>query len=94
MLNKHEIYFSTWYVLVGFNTTFEEDLMRIGYLKDRKQTPYVMRHKNVNGKHEYIQLARWCNQPHIMRKQTYQEYIKGETYSLNLFCIFSLKTKL
>ena len=56
-LSRHEI---TFYVLVGYNTAFEEDLYRCRKLKELGIQAYVMRYrkeKRLNA------LARWTNTP-------------------------------
>lgn len=69
----------TWYVLVGFDTTFQEDLDRLNYLKSRNQNAYVQRYRGKKklGK-EYISLARWVNQHHIFHGMTWEQFIKLE----------------
>ena len=49
-----------WYVLVGFNTTFEEDLMRLNYLRERNQTVYVQLYNFIKDP-KLVLLARWAN---------------------------------
>ena len=63
---------STWYVLVGFNTTFREDLDRLNFLKERKQNAYVQRYKRDR---QYIPLARWANQHHIFHKMSWDQFL-------------------
>ncbi len=63
-----------WYVLVGFNTTPQEDLGRINYLRGRGQTVYVQRYNNKRGLF-YVALSRWCNQHHIFRGMTWEEFL-------------------
>ena len=63
---------STWYVLVGFNTTFREDLDRLNFLKERKQNAYVQRYKRDR---QYIPLARWANQHHIFHGMTWEQFL-------------------
>lgn len=75
LLNRHEIKWSTWYVLVGFNTLFEEDLFRLNFLKEHNLNAYVMRYSSVKSKKKYIELARWANQHHIFHGYTWEKYI-------------------
>ena len=56
--NKHFFF----YVLVGFNTTFEQDLHRLDVLRELRCRPYVMRHEDTPKEQRYIELARWVNQ--------------------------------
>ncbi len=60
------------FLLVGFNTTLEEDLGRIEMIKSYGASPFVMKYQAVNNvqplvirtKEELRELARWINQPH------------------------------
>lgn len=67
----------SWYVLVGFNTSFTQDLFRVNYLRNRNQLAYVQRYRNKTAKLglEYIALARWVNQHHIFRGMTWQQFL-------------------
>ena len=49
----------SFYVLVGFNTTFEEDLYRCRKLKEMGVSAYVMRYKKDK---KLNAIARWVNQ--------------------------------
>ena len=68
----------SWYVLVGFDTTFEEDLVRLNYLRAHNQIAYVMRYRKAGVKlgKEYIALAKWANQPHIYRGMSWLDFLK------------------
>lgn len=55
---NHDVFF---YVLVGFDTTFKEDLARLYLLRKLKCAAFVMRHEKVNGERKYIRLAEWAN---------------------------------
>jgi len=74
MLRKHGINRCMWYVLVGFNTTFDEDLSRLNFLRDRNQNVYVQRY-NQCVLPEYIPLARWGNQRHIFQGMTWEQFL-------------------
>jgi hypothetical protein len=67
-----------WYTLCGFNTTFEEDLFRLNYLRSRGQNAYVQRFKTKANKSNVrlIALARWANQHHIFQGMTWEQFIK------------------
>ena len=65
-----------WYVLCGFNTTFEEDLERIEWLYSMKQNPYVMRYESIKKDKKYISLARWVNNPLWHGGLSWQDFIK------------------
>jgi hypothetical protein len=61
-----------WYVLVGFDSTFQEDLIRLNYLREHNQNAYVQRY--VQDK-RFIPLARWANQHHIFHGMTWEQFI-------------------
>jgi hypothetical protein len=72
-----------FFVLVGFNSTLEEDFKRIRILKENKCLPYIMRHENCYSspnKDLYTDLAAWCNQPGLFKKLTLKEFI-GKRHS-------------
>ena len=60
------------YVLVGFNTSEEEDLHRILKLRKLKIDPFVMPYdkKNIYQK----RLARWCNHKAIFKTVDWEDY--------------------
>lgn len=78
LLSFHGIRRNLWYVLVGFDTTLEQDLFRLNYLKSRNQNAYVQRFRK-NGQPfdpKYIPLARWANQHHIFQGMTWEQFLK------------------
>lgn len=75
LLQKNKINRCSWYVLVGFNTTFEQDLERLNYLKNRNQNAYVQRYKTVKANKKYIALARWVNQHHIFQGMSWEQFL-------------------
>jgi hypothetical protein len=72
LLHWHGINRSFWYVLVGYNTTLEEDLFRLNFLRSQGQTAFVQRFEKDPGN---LSLARWANQHHIFRKMSYEEFL-------------------
>lgn len=72
LLQEGGINRSTWYVLVGFNTTLQEDLGRLNFLRDNNQNAYVQRYKMDR---QYIPLARWANQHHIFHGMSWEEFL-------------------
>lgn len=63
------------YVLVGYNSTKEQDLERITILDKLDLDPFVMPYTKT----DYTQkLARWCNRPQIRHSCSFQDYSKGE----------------
>ncbi len=78
ILRKHlPTYHFFVYVLVGFNTTWDQDMERLEFLKINNCRPYLMRHENITGNDNYIRLAEWVNTIHVMRNYTFDEYIKN-----------------
>jgi sulfatase maturation enzyme AslB (radical SAM superfamily) len=74
ILKEHGIKTSMFYVLVGYNSTFTEDLYRLEKLKSVDQRAYVMRYETVRGNREYDILAAWANQPSFFMKMTFEEF--------------------
>ena len=71
----------TVYVLIGFDTTFEEDLYRIQRLREIKdeQGPvkaYAMNYNNTLKGRKYKDFMRWVNNPWIFKSCTWEEYKK------------------
>ena len=79
-----------FYVFCGFDREqkytqefFKQDLLdtfeRIRILMNHKCLPYIMRHKDYlmsPFEGTYVNLARWCNQPGIFKKKSYEEFLK------------------
>ncbi len=76
ILHKYEIKWSMWYVLVGYDTYFDEDLYRLELLKSHNQIAYVQRY---NGKTNtfYTELAGWVNKPQLFKKYTFNEFLQA-----------------
>ena len=62
------------YVLVGFNTTFEEDLYRCNIIKELGCRAYVMRHENTPKERRYTLLAEWTNQMWTFIKYDFETF--------------------
>jgi len=75
LLKRGDINRCNWYMLVGFDTTAEEDLMRANYLRDNNQRAYVQRYETHFFDPFYVGLARWVNQPHLFVGMTWQEFL-------------------
>ncbi|GAG88608.1 unnamed protein product, partial [marine sediment metagenome] len=75
LLNKYNIG-AMWYVLVGFDSTIEEDIERVNILVANKQRAYIQRHSNCGNDKRYVAISRWANSP-ILGKGTipFQEYL-------------------
>lgn len=63
-----------FYVLVGFNTTFEQDLARLNLLRRLKCKAYVMRYETVRLERRYIRLAEWANQMWTFSKYDFDSF--------------------
>ncbi len=66
-----------WFVLVGFDTTIQDDLIRLNYLRSQNQNAYVQRYRHKNNKENkiLIPLARWANQHHIFQGMTWEQFL-------------------
>lgn len=76
------------FMLVGFNTTFEEDVYRFRKLTEMKVDPFVMVYnENEKGDIRLKHFARWVNS-RIYKSCTFEEYepwIKSQQVQLSLF---------
>lgn len=70
--NRKYIFF---YVLVGFNSTFEQDLHRLNVLRELDCRAYVMRHENTPKQRIYNELASWANTMWAFAKYSFSEYL-------------------
>jgi len=50
-----------FYMLVGYDTTFEQDYHRFEVLKNLGVLPFVMRYNNRRDKQQLVDFARWVN---------------------------------
>lgn len=71
----------TWrhmcYVLVGYNTTFEEDLYRVMRLDEIGIRPYVMKYNNLREDVRLNHFARWVN-GRFHKACSFEEYVPWE----------------
>ena len=79
LLNKYEIQ-AMWYVLVNFDSTFDEDMERINYINSNHQRAYVMRYNSDFADKQYIALARWVNSPYWRNAMTFEDFCKRNKY--------------
>lgn len=63
-----------FYVIVGFNTTIEEDLHRFNILKRLGQRAYCMRHENTRGVSIYNDLSAWVNQQRFLISMSFERF--------------------
>lgn len=69
------------FVLCNFDTTLEQDLERIYWLRHNGFSPYVMLYnkESIPKGHDLRRLARWVNNRFIFSQcETFEEYQKGE----------------
>ncbi len=78
MLQEVGINRSLWYVLVGFNTTFQEDLDRVNLLREWGQQAYIQRFRRPKNDYRHIVLAQWVNQHHIFYGMTFEQFLNTE----------------
>jgi len=74
ILRRHKPCWPFVYVLAGFNSTYEDTVERLIFLKKMKCRPYLMRHENIKGQRIYNELAQWVNQNAFFQKYTYEQY--------------------
>ncbi len=74
LLRKNKINRCLWYILVGFNTTFKQDLLRANYLRKRNQNAFVMRY-NGNTNPILTEFARWVNKHDWFHGVTWQNFL-------------------
>lgn len=79
LMHFHGINRSFWYVLAGFNTTLEEDLFRLNYLRSQGQTAFVQRYNRCKNR---LRLAQWVNQHNVFKAMTYEQFLvkKGDLH--------------
>jgi len=64
-----------WYVLVNFNTTFEQDLARVHHLKELGTNPFMMIYNKRTAPLKLKRLARWCNRREFFWSVTWEEFL-------------------
>lgn len=85
-----------FYVLVGFESTDVKDIVnafiRINLLLHYGCLPYIMRFQNKNDapwkkskyRNLYVAIARWCNQPRIIKKMSFRQFcVANQLYKKN-----------
>jgi len=73
ILKNRGINHSLFYVLVGYNTSKEEDLYRLHKLKEWDQRPYVMRYRTNRF---YNDLSAWANQQKFFMSMTFDRFVE------------------
>lgn len=73
VLTKYKLNWqSTFYVLIGFNTTPEEDLYRVEILRELKVDPFVMPYDKFN--RYQMDFSRWVNRKEIFKSVKWEDY--------------------
>lgn len=62
------------YVLTNYNSTFEQDLMRIQTLREFNIQPYVMIYRKHTAPKKVKQLQRWCSPFCFWKCETFDDY--------------------
>jgi len=84
MLHKAGIRGCRFYVLVGFDSTIEEDLYRFNKLKEINKKynmfirAYCMRFKTCRGIKIYSDMANWVNSNSLYVAMTFEEFLKSK----------------
>ena len=68
-------YQMAFYVLIGFDSTHEEDMHRVTWLRERGCDPYVMPYDRADTYQK--RFARWVNHKAIFKSVTWSDYDRG-----------------
>jgi len=63
-----------FYVLIGYNTTIEQDLERLYFLKSMNCRAYVMQHENSCGSKIHLRIRQWANMFWTFMKYNIDEF--------------------
>jgi hypothetical protein len=78
MIKHIKPYKITCYVLVGFNSTKEQDMYRLNRLRELKITPFVQPYRDYNNLRKptqyEIDLARWANRMWLFKSMKFEDY--------------------
>jgi len=74
ILKRNKCKRAMFYVIVGFNSTIEEDFYRFNVLKKLGQRSYCMRHEKVKGQRIYNDMASWVNQQRFFNSMTFDRF--------------------
>ena len=68
----------TCYVLIGFNSTVEQDLFRLNVLRELGITPFVIPFRDYGNERTPTQyerdLARWANRMWLFKSSSFEDY--------------------
>jgi hypothetical protein len=76
LLNDAGLKRNTWLTLVGFDSTIEEDIARLDYLKERNQNAYVMRYNGRRDSKMLNHLSRWANNHSWFQGVTFKQFLE------------------
>lgn len=62
------------YVLSNYDSSIEDDLYRINFIKSLDYSPYLMLYDFPNASQQHKDLQRWCNSPQLLWSIDYHEY--------------------
>ncbi len=78
MVRHVKSYKITCYVLIGFNSTVEQDLFRLNVLRELGITPFVIPFRDYANKRTPTQyerdLARWANRMWLFKSTSFEDY--------------------
>lgn len=73
LLRKNKLNRAFWYVLVGYDTDYAEDMWRLDLLRNWGQTVFVQRYVKTRGN---MLLARWANQHAIFKGMAFEDFLE------------------
>jgi len=76
LLKEAGINRAIWYVLVGFNTSPEEDLQRLNYLRNMGQRAFVQRYDKNKHRYFYQAIADWSGFHNLFATKTFEEFLE------------------
>ena len=78
MVRHVKPYKITCYVLIGFNSSVEQDLFRLNVLRELRITPFVIPFRDYANKRTPTQyerdLARWANRMWLFKSTSFEDY--------------------
>jgi len=65
-----------FYVLIGFNSTIQEDLEKINLINNWNHRAFAMLHENNANNKIYKAITRWCNLPVLRNAMSFQKFLE------------------
>ena len=79
----------TCYVLVGFNSTIEQDLFRLNTLRELGITPFVIPFRDYGNERVPTQyerdLARWANRMWLFKSSSFENYMPRKGFKCGAY---------